>query len=600
MYIAIGNMITSSSQMSGAAASGGGGSRETKLVFEVTVDASSLTFKIDTGVSAGFEGTNYNVSWGDGSSDSAQDHDITHTYSSAGTYEIKIDGRFLMNNQSAGTTNSNKITKFKNWGTAECEFVSLYRMFYKCVNMTYEATDYPNISNISTTGTAPHFTETFRECESIVNLDLSNWQNTNNLNKHNTAFMGMDNLETLNMTGWDLSNSTNTSGMFQEIGKLTTNGCLITAPNLNISHSSNTNALLNMFQAAKLVTGSDFTNWTLPTVAHSWFAAFYLVKGSGFATIDLTSWSNKNPSSLYRTFRGVNDPTGNINQTATINLTGIDTSSCTSFRDFVRDNRFLTNVVGFSALDSTATTGNSIDQAFTNCNRLTNINEIPSTFWQNLDMTGGTQGLKGTFSNLGNQVAGFANPPNFGTATFSTSQSFSNMFQQAKFNATIDTSGFRFTSANQAPNMFYLSVGIGDVDASNWGITSSITSLRNFTRDSDDITAVNFGTGTSTNDFSGVTTFQEFTRLSEVTSIDFPTNADFSSVTNMTNFAHTSQQVMSTAQYDNFLVRFDATNSNSGITISMGTNTFTNGSAAATARANIIARGNTITDGGGV
>ena len=474
-------------------------------------------------------------------------------------------------------------------------------MFYKCKNMTYEATDYPNITNLEV-GTAKYLTETFRECESIVNLDLSNWQNTDNLTRHNTAFMGMDNLESLNITGWDFSNSTNTGGMFSDIGRLTTNGCLLTAPNLNISNSSNTSALSTIFSGAKLVSGSDFTNWTLPTVPHSWQSAFYLTRGSGFATIDLTSWSNKNPNSLFRTFRGVNDTTGNINQTATINLTGIDTSSCTSFRDFLRDNRFLTNVIGFSALDSTATTGNCIDQAFTNCNRLTNINEIPSTFWQNLDFTGGSQGLKGTFSNFGNQVAGFANPPNFGTATFSTSQSFASMFQQAKFNSTIDTSAFRFNSATGAgaTNMFYLTVGIGDVDASNWGITSSITSLRNFTRDSDDITAVNFGTGTSTNDFSGVTTLQEFTRLSEVTSIDFPTNADFNSVTNMTNFAHTTQQTMSTAQYDNFLVRFDATNSNSGITISMGTNTFTNGSAAATARANIIARGNTITDGGGV
>ena len=419
MYIAIGNMITSSSQMSGAAASGGGGSRETKLVFEVTVDASDLTFKIDTGLNAGFGGMNYNVSWGDGSSDSAQIHDITHTYSSAGTYEIKVDGRFAMNNQSAGTSNSFKITKFKNWGTDECEFVSVYRMFYKCINMTWEATDYPNITNLGS-GNGLKITETFRECESIVNLDLSNWQNTGNLTGHNSCFMGMDNLESLNITGWDLSNSTNTSAMFQEIGKLTTNGCLLTAPNLNMSNSSNTSALLNMFQAAKLVTGSNFTNWTLPTVGHSWASAFYLNKGSGFATIDLSSWSNKNPSSLFRAFRGTNDPTGNINQTATINLTGIDTSSCTSFRDFVRDNRFLTNVVGFSALDSTATTGNCIDQAFTNCNRLTNINEIPSTFWQNLDFTGGSQGLKGTFSNLGNQVAGFANPPNSEKAYTST------------------------------------------------------------------------------------------------------------------------------------------------------------------------------------
>jgi hypothetical protein len=55
---------------------------------------------------------------------------------------------------------------------------------------------------------------------------------------------------------------------------------------------------------------------------------------------------------------------------------------------------------------------------------------------------------------------------------------------------------------------------------------------------------------------------------------------------------------MTTAQYDNFLTRIDATNSNTGVTYSMGSCTYTGGTAAETARANIVAAGNTIIDGG--
>ena len=113
-----------------------------------------------------------------------------------------------------------------------------------------------------------------------------------------------------------------------------------------------------------------------------------------------------------------------------------------------------------------------------------------------------------------------------------------------------------------------------------------------------ELQSITFG---STSDFSGVTTFQNcFATNTSITSINFPNNADFSSVTVMTNFIQPGTQGMTVAEYDNFLLRFDATNSNSGMTITMGTSQYTGGGAAATARANIVARGNTITDGGAV
>ena len=65
----------------------------------------------------------------------------------------------------------------------------------------------------------------------------------------------------------------------------------------------------------------------------------------------------------------------------------------------------------------------------------------------------------------------------------------------------------------------------------------------------------------------------------------------------MISFLSTGVSII-TGQYDIFLLLFDATNSNSGVTITMGASTYTGGSGAATARANIIAKGNTITDGG--
>ena len=139
--------------------------------------------------------------------------------------------------------------------------------------------------------------------------------------------------------------------------------------------------------------------------------------------------------------------------------------------------------------------------------------------------------------------------------------------------------------------------GITSIDASSWGITNALTTFQDAFMTSE-ITDIEFGSGS---DFSGVTTFQNcFLTCGDLTSIDFTTNADFSAVTNMTNFMTSTNTNMSTAEYDNFLLRFDATNTNDGITLSFGQCTYTGGGAVATAHAAIEATGagNTIIDGG--
>ena len=142
----------------------------------------------------------------------------------------------------------------------------------------------------------------------------------------------------------------------------------------------------------------------------------------------------------------------------------------------------------------------------------------------------------------------------------------------------------------------YNNDGVTSIDASSWAFTNALTTMQDMIRGSE-VTDIEFG---SSSDFSGITTFQNFSlSTNSLTSIDFPANADFSSVTNMTNFMGASDTHMSTAEYDNFLVRFNATNSNSGMTLSFGQCQYTTATSG-TAHAAIIARGNTIIDNGGI
>jgi hypothetical protein len=592
--------------MNGAAASGGGGA-ETKFVIEVETTAGDLDFKIDVGLSAAqatAAGINFNVDWGDGNSDSGVTFDITHTYASAGTYNVKIDGRFTMNGASMGTPNTYKIKKIKNWGTAECEMASMYRMFYKATFMTYEATDYPDVSNLYTgTGTSRTFTELFRDCEAITELDLTGWAgNLGNANGFASMFFRCKNLESVNVTGWDFNVTGNINSIFREVGTLTTNGCKVIAPNVNISNS---NLFDYVFFFAKLHADTNITGWTLRAAGQRWLGTFYGTTGDYAQNIDLSTWTNMKPTSLQSAFQG----SGSTDTSkVTINVTGMDTSICPTWTFFIKDNAGLTSIIGASGISSAGSIG-GLSQSFGNC-KVLNIspsapaaNQFPATFWAGF---GSQTTWENAFVNFGKTTA-YAPPTGFNTLDTSGATKAKSMFSGTNFTSNPDLSGLDFSgivAVGSAPQvrtfyaMFYQSQGITSIDASGWNFSSGgVESLEYFARSSQ-VTSINFGTGTSTNDFSSVASLKEMVRYSSVTSIDFPTNADFGSVTTALNFCSTSDVPMTTAQYDNFLTRIDATNSNTGVTYSMGSCTYTGGTAAETARANIVAAGNTIIDGG--
>ena len=57
---------------------------------------------------------------------------------------------------------------------------------------------------------------------------------------------------------------------------------------------------------------------------------------------------------------------------------------------------------------------------------------------------------------------------------------------------------------------------------------------------------------------------------------------------------------MTTAEYDNFLVRLDTTGLSGSYILTAGDSTYTTGGAGDTARASLVSKGWTITDDGGV
>ena len=563
----------------------GGGGLETKFVIEVTIDDTDSSgdrdFDFRSQGPIGLQ--NYNIDWGDGNSDTGiTTINKVHTYSANGVYDIKVDGVFGIDFRGIGLDKL-KVTKLKNWGTNEAQLVSLYQAFYGCTNMVYEATDYPDLTNLDATN--PNnlfFNNTFRDCNKLGrNADLSNWQNLNVITRAQHMFSGLRENPNINISGWDTSNMLRIGNMFVAVGFTTGDG-VITAQNLDLTALDGiSTSNRSIFENAKC-TSIDVSGWTFnPATTHDFFRMFKRVRN--LPSLDLSTWTNCKINLAQEMF-------AEMYETQTLNISNIDFSSCTSFRGLFNNNEDLTTITGLNEMSSSSVT--NMRQMFRSCRVLqfTDTSNFDNTFTASSNTT-----LYGTFENVG--VTTPTPPPNISQFDTSNVTEMYQTFQGSKFTSTLDLSGWDFSSATTMFRFMYLNDGITSIDATNWNISSALTNMQGAFRQSD-LQSITFG---STSDFSGVTTFQNcFQSATSIASINFPNNADFSSVVAMTNFLSGSTQGMTIAEYDNFLLRFDATNSNAGMTLNMGTCQYTAGGAVAAARANIIARGNTITDGGGV
>ena len=144
------------------------------------------------------------VDWGDGTSiDTITAWNAsakTHTYASAGNYDVKIKGTikgFSFNNLG----DKEKLVNVTEWGPLQlCESAS----FYGSNNLTVTAQDRPAI--LTTT-----LEDTFRDASSI-NTGISNWKTPNVTNLKNTFRDATGLNSTLN---WDTTNVTNLEETFK-------------------------------------------------------------------------------------------------------------------------------------------------------------------------------------------------------------------------------------------------------------------------------------------------------------------------------------------------------------------------------------------------
>ncbi|HSH05826.1 MAG TPA: BspA family leucine-rich repeat surface protein, partial [Anaerolineae bacterium] len=266
---------------------------------------------------------NYNVDCNDDGIDeiSAVFGDYTCTYSTPGTYTIIIKDntgsntgfpRIYFNNSG----DRQKLLSIDQWGANK--WTSMEKAFYGCENLAGQATDTPDLSNVTNMSrmfaNATNFNHSIGDWDTsnvttmnsmfynaeVFNQPISNWD-TSNVNTMGGMFSGADNFNQP-ISNWDTSNVTNMSWMFayatnfnQPIGNWVTN---------NVTNMS------SMFYNADNF-NQPIGSWVTSNVTNmSWMFA-----GATNFNQPIGNWDTANVTTMFAMFAGTNfnQPIGNWN-----------------------------------------------------------------------------------------------------------------------------------------------------------------------------------------------------------------------------------------------------------------------------------------------
>lgn len=247
---------------------------------------------------------NFIVYWGDGTNDTITAHDdaeVTHTYSSSGTYQVNITGTlsgFRFNNGG----DRQKIINISRWGPLHLGNNGSY--FYGCDKLDMGASDAPNLTG---TTNLENMFRTPNSFDTKYSGDFSNWDvsevtnmgylfNSRNFNENignwdvgnvqNMRYMFYISPFNQDIGSWNVSNVTNMIGMFEYS---------------DINYSLSNWDTRNLRYADRIFKHSDFNNnistWNLKNL----ISMQQIFESTPFNQ-DISKWNISNATSIARAF----------------------------------------------------------------------------------------------------------------------------------------------------------------------------------------------------------------------------------------------------------------------------------------------------------
>ena len=190
------------------------------------------------------ESYDFNVDWGDGSSNQNVQNSISHTYEEPGVYQVVISGEF----PKIEFADQLQLTEVNQWGNTQ--WTSMIAAFIRCENLNIVATDVPDLSLVTITSSM------FYSCTSLEGNSAINDWDVSNVTNMSAMFQGAT-LFNQNLSSWDTSNVDNMSGMFGNASSF----------NQDISSwdVSSVRILIAMFEQATSF-NQDIGNWDVSNV----------------------------------------------------------------------------------------------------------------------------------------------------------------------------------------------------------------------------------------------------------------------------------------------------------------------------------------------
>lgn len=178
---------------------------------------------------------NFNVSWGDGTSDiitSYNQEEVFHNYSSPGVYTVTIYGildGFTFSGVNDKSYNEDKIIDIVKWGDVKLSKYHQGAYFYDCMYLNISALDAPDLSEINSLAYMFNYAENF-------NGDINHWDVSNINNMEKMFYVASNFNQSLN--SWDVGQVTNMLWMFNGASKF--NGDI---SSWNVSQVTNMNGM---------------------------------------------------------------------------------------------------------------------------------------------------------------------------------------------------------------------------------------------------------------------------------------------------------------------------------------------------------------------
>ena len=282
----------------------------------------------------------------------------------------------------------------------------------------------------------------------MTNLDLSDFD-TENVTDMSYMFHGMDNILDLNISSFDTSSVTNMSGMFY----LTSTHYLNSSSeleNLDLSsfNTENVTDMSRMFYGATSLKNFNVSHFNTNNVTNMSYM-FYMVYGA--TNLDLSAWNVSNVTNMSYMF-------GKMTRLTGVNFTGWNTSSVTSMEGMFLGTNSLT----------------TIDVGEFETNSLTNISKMfSSTGLRTVILDGfdtkNVTNMSGLFMNTSITSIDFDN------LNTTSAGGMSSMFESASI-SRFNLKNLNTSNVKGMSRMFYKATGLSTLDVSLWD-TSQVTDM---------------------------------------------------------------------------------------------------------------------------